>query len=116
MLYLSSLIKILLLEYLLVYIYSYKIEEVIIGSLPEQYSDEKTNSISFNITISASLNFDFLTIKILNQLNRNQNKKNLGQTVFLSYSDRECQKERNQMSFSPYQDSIMILNMTEIKT
>ena len=113
MLCLSLIKNILLLGYLLVYAYSLRIVEVPIYSLPENYSDVKTSSISFNIKISNSLNFDFLTIKVLNQLN--QDKKNLGQTVFLSYSDSDCQKERNQMSFSPYQDSIMILNMTEIK-
>ena len=110
MINLSSKINLLIFGYLLVYIYSYKIVNVSVNSLPENYSDIMTSSLSFNVSINNTLNFDYLTIKVLNKLSNY-----LGQTIFLSYSDIDCQLERSQMSFSPYQDSVMILNMAEIK-
>ena len=105
-----SSIKILILGYFLVYISSITTGYLDIKTLPEDYIT-KQYSGSYKIRFqNLKYNFDFLTIKLLN---RYESKS--GQIVFLSFSDNQCKKERYQMSYSHSGDSIMILNMTEIK-
>ena len=101
----------ILLGYLSIYISSYYYTSYEIKDIPEQFI-QRSASYSFEVSLAYKYDdLNYLTIKV-----ENQYQSSLGQIAFLSFSDKNCESERNQMSISHDGDSIMIIKKSEIKS
>ena len=102
----------LLFGFILPYISSYVYKTNTFTILEERTEYYKTYqySYSFKTSFNRNFNFDFLTIKV-----ENLYRSYSGQIAFLSYSDKDCNDDRRQISFSHYGDSIMIIKKSELK-
>ena len=102
----------LLLGLILPYIssYVYRTNTFTIQAERTEYYGTYQYSYSFKTSFNRNFNFDFLTIKV-----ENLYRSYSGQIAFLSYSDKDCNDDRRQISFSHYGDSIMIIKKSELK-